>query len=260
MKSLLSLEESFKDCMLGNRLDMQGQVVGNAKAGAEERVKVYVDGYRLRLLEVLQDNFTGLHTLIGDEEFDHLGRAYIDAHPSTHPSVRWFSRQLTEFLRHTPPYSADPWLAEMAAFEWAQGLAFDAADDPVLELPALAAVPPESWAELHFRFHASLQRLALAWNTPQAWTAMDAGEAPPELKPLQQPLPWLVWRRELTTRWRSLSEDEAWALDAAREGRNFAELCEGLCRWHAPEAVALQAVSHLKLWVNDGLVSHIRPE
>ena len=260
MGALRNLEESFKDCMLADRLDMQGQVVGDAKASADERVKVYVDGYRLRLLEVLEDNFEGLHTLVGDEAFVRLGRDYIDAHPSRHPSVRWFSRQLPDFLRETAPYSADPWLAEMAAFEWAQGLAFDAADDPVLELAALAAVPPDAWAGLRFGFHASLQRLELAWNVPQAWTAMDDGQVPPALAASAGKIPWLLWRSTLTTRWRSLGEDEAWALDAARGGRNFAELCEGLCRWHAPETVALQAASYLKLWMSDGLLSRIQTD
>src|SRR5579871_673370 len=112
--------------MLQNRFDMQGQVVSNARAGAEERVRVYVEGYRLRLLEVLGDNYTGLHSLLGDEQFDEMGRAYIDAHPSTHPSVRWFSRHLEIFLKDTSPYDEHPYLAEMAAFEWAQGLVFDA--------------------------------------------------------------------------------------------------------------------------------------
>lgn len=258
MKPLLKLEEDFKDCMLANALDMKGQIVSTPQASAEERVKVYVEGYRLRLLEVLEDNFTGLHTLIGDEEFDRLGRAYIDAHPSTHPSVRWFGRQLAAFLKDTPPYSADPWLAEMAAFEWAQGLVFDAADDPVLGMEALASVPTEAWADLRFRLHASVQRLDLAWNVPQAWQAMDAGETPPKLQ-AGPVAPWVLWRNDLLTRWRSLGEGEAWMLDAAQEGRNFGELCEGLCRWHDPSKVALQAASHLKLWLTDGLVTALSP-
>ena len=254
---LLKLEQDFKDCMLDNRLDMRGQVVGNARAGAEERVKVYVDGYRLRLLEVMEDNFTGLHTLVGDEEFDRLGRAYIDAHPSTHPSVRWFSKKLEAFLRATPPYDTHPYLAEMAAFEWAQGLVFDAADDPVADMQALASVAPEAWAGLRFRFHASLRRLELVWNVPQAWVSMDVGDAPPELVAAESPASWVLWRADLTTRWRSLGEDEAWVLDAAREGRSFAELCEGLCRWHEATDVALKAASFLKLWFSDGLISRI---
>ncbi len=260
MNALPKLQQDFKDCMLGNSKDMHGQVVGTARADAEERVWIYVDGYRLRLLEVLQDNYTGLHTLVGDEQFDELARAYIDAHPSTHPSVRWFGRHLPEFLRVTAPYSTHPYLAEMAAFEWAQGLVFDAADAPVLEMQALASLAAEAWASLRFTLHPSLQRLALGWNVPQAWVAMDEGNPPPELQALENPAPWLLWRAELTTRWRSLSLDEAWVLDAARAGRDFSALCEGLCQWHAPEAVAMQAVSYLKLWLTDGLVSELHTD
>jgi hypothetical protein len=46
-------------------------------------------------------------------------------------------------------------------------------------------------------------------------------------------------------------------LDAVRGGADFGALCEGLCRWHAPEAVALQAASYLKLWFADSLVTGI---
>ena len=180
MSALLRLENDFKDCVLGNRLDMRGQVVGDARADAEERIHVYVEGYRLRLLEVLQDNFPGLRGLLGDNQFDALGRAYIEAHPSTHASVRWFSRQLAGFLRSTAPYSGHPVLAELAAFEWAQGLAFDAADAPVLDVQALATLPPESWGRVRFGFHASLQRLDLDWNAPKIWQAVDAEEDVPE--------------------------------------------------------------------------------
>ena len=256
MSALVKLENDFKDCMLGGSLEMYGQVAGDALASAEERIQVYVDGYRLRLLEILQDNFTGLDGLLGDEQFDALGRAYIEAHPSTHPSVRWFSRNLAAFLRDSEPYSAHPYLAEMAAFEWAQGLVFDATDRPPLDMQALAAVPPESWGEVRFGLHPSLQRLDLDWNVPKIWQALDAEETPPEAAS-DGTLAWLLWRQELTTRWRSLTPDEAWMLDAARQGGRFGALCEGLCQWHAPEAVALQAASYLKLWLNDGLVTDI---
>ena len=256
MNTLRKLEGDFQDCLLRNSLDMQGQVVGDALAGAEERVRVYVEAYRLRLLEVLQDNYTGLHALLGDEQFDAMGRAYIDAHPSTHPSVRWFSRHLEGFLRDTAPYSDQPYLAEMATFEWAQGLVFDAADEPSADLDALASVTPEAWAGLRFGLHPATQLLALHWNVPQAWQALEAGEAP-ELQSDETAAPWLLWRAELMSHWRSLGENEAWALEALREGRSFGELCEGLCRWHAPEAVALQAASFLKRWLTDGLISTV---
>jgi len=256
VNTLRQLEESFKDCVLGNTLDMGGQVVGNARADADERIHVYVEGYRLRFLEVLQDNFNGLREFLGDEQFDVLGRAYIDAHPSTHPSVRWFSQHLPAFLRGTEPYSNHPILAEMAAFEWAQGRAFDAADAQTLDMQALAAVPPESWGQVKFGLHPSLQRLELQWNAPKIWQAIDAEEDVPE-PAAGDSVAWLLWRQDLTTRWRSLGVDEAWMLEAASQEASFGELCEGLCRWHAPETVAMQAASYLKLWLTDGLITSI---
>lgn len=256
MGALFKLERDFLGCMLEDRLDMAGQVVGTARAGAEERVKVYVDGYRLRLLEVLQDNFSGLYALLGDEDFDRLGRAYIDAHPSTHPSVRWFSQHLADFLRRTPPYDAQPYLAEMAAFEWAQGLVFDAADVPAADIQVLAAVAPDAWAGLRFQLHPSVHVLTLEWNIPAAWQVLEAGEAP-ELRQGDAPTTWLLWRKDLQTHWRSLAEDEIWAIDAALEGKNFGEICEGLCRWHGSSEVAMQAASFLKRWLTDSLITHI---
>lgn len=256
MSALLKLEKDFLGCMLEDRLDMAGQVVSTARAGAEERVKVYVDGYRLRLLEVLEDNFTGLHALMGGEEFDRLGRAYIDAHPSTHPSVRWFSRHLADFLRGTPPYGSQPYLAEMAAFEWAQGLVFDAQDAPVAGIQTLTTVAPDAWADLRFILHPSVRFLVLEWNIPAAWQVLEAGEAP-ELRQAEAPATWLLWRADLLTHWRSLEADEAWALEAVQAGKNFGELCEGLCRWHESAGTAMQAASLLKRWLNDCLITHV---
>lgn len=256
MAALLRLEQSFKDCILGETLDMQGQVVSDAKASAEERVHVYVEGYRLRLLEVLEDNFPGLYGLLGDEQFDAMGRAYIATHPSTHPSVRWFSRQLPEFLRRTAPYDAHAYLAEMAAFEWAQGLAFDSQDVPALDMQALASVPPEAWGQVRFQFHPSIQRLDLRYNMPKFWQALTAEQEPPTISS-DDPSAWLVWRKDLDTHWRSLAEDEAVMLELAQQGATFGELCERLCQWHAPEQVAMQSASYLKLWLSDSLVTGI---
>jgi hypothetical protein len=256
VSALKKLEQDFQGCVLRNDLDMTGQIVGDVRADAAERVRVYVEAYRLRLLEILQDSYTGLHGLLGDEQFDAMGRAYIDAYPSTHPSVRWFGRHLESFLRDTAPYAEQGHLAEMAAFEWAQSLVFDALDQAAVSMQELAALRPEAWTSLHLSLCAAMQRLDLHWNVPAAWKQLEAGDEP-EFESTEVPGSWLLWRAELNTHWRSLTADEAWALDAVKEGKHFAELCEGLCQWHAPEAVALQAASYLKLWLSDGLITGI---
>src|SRR5579872_3970011 len=126
MSALKKLEREFQECVLARSNDMRGEVVGTEQASAEERVGIYVEGYRLRLLEILEDNFPGLLALLGEEEFDRLGRAYIDAYPSHHPSVRWFGKEMGEFLHKTSPYASRPELVEMADFELRQSDVFDA--------------------------------------------------------------------------------------------------------------------------------------
>ena len=258
MSALLKLESDFLERVLANSYDMGGQIVGTAAASAEERVSVYVEGYRLRLLEVLQDSYAGLCGMLGDEEFDRLGRGYIDAHPSTHPSVRWFGQHMADYLRGSALHEEHPYLAEMAEFEWAQAMVFDAADEPTADVQLLAAVPPEDWAGLRFKLHASVRRLDLIWNVPQVWQALEAESVIPELAYAETRVSWVLWRADLTTNWRSLEEDEAWALDAVRAGRDFAELCEGLCQWHEESAVALHAASLLKRWFTDGLIIRLQ--
>ena len=41
----------------------------------------------------------------GPADFDHMARAYIAAHPSRHPSVRWYGKDVADFLAATPPYN-----------------------------------------------------------------------------------------------------------------------------------------------------------
>ena len=129
-------------------------------------------------------------------------------------------------------------------------------DDPLVRGTGcyVADVAPEDWGRVKFQFHPSMQRLDLQSNMPKFWQALTAEEEPPAISS-EEPMAWLVWRKELDTHWRSLAEDEAVMLDAAQQGATFGELCESLCQWHAPEGVAMQAASYLKLWLSDGLVT-----
>lgn len=212
----------------------------------------------MRLIEALDTDYPGLHTMAGDEEFDRLTRAYIDAQPSVFRSLRWFGNRLSEFLRTTKPYSDYPVFSEMAAFEWTMSNAFDAADSTVSGLPDMAGLAPDVWPALVFVPHASVQRLNLRWNVPTVWGAINTGEEPPDLEENDYPIAWLIWRRDLLTYFRSLSVDEAWAVDSMQRGEPFAALCEGLTEWIDAQHVAGHAAGLLKLWLEDGLICEIR--
>lgn len=229
-------------------------VVGDQRAKREERLDVYFQAYRLRLLEILQNDFSGLAALLDEQDFHALGLAYLAAYPSTHPSVRWFGRHLGDFLNTAEPYCARPELAEMACFEWAWGQAFDAADSPVVDSSALEQVPAASWAELRVGLQASVQRIALRSNVPAIFQAVCSEDSLPDVQIDDVPEQWMLWRRDLDIFWRSLENDEAWALDNCAGGSNFAQLCDGLCRWHDEADVPLRMAMLLRQWSGDGLI------
>ena len=178
MTALRELQRSFQAWVVGSASTLPPAVAGTGAVSAEDRLDIYATAIRLRFLEVLGQDYPGLHALAGAEEFRRLGLAYVEAHPSHHPSIRWFGEHLPAFLRSTAPWREQPALAEMAGFEWAKGELLDAADSTVVGVADIAAIPPDRWAGIRPRLKPAVRRLALEWNVPVAWKAIDADEPP----------------------------------------------------------------------------------
>ncbi len=286
MSALTDLQSDFQSFLLDGNERMLSRVTGTAKVGAEQRLAIYYDAYRLRLLEALTSNYPVLRAWIGDEEFENAGIAYLTAHPSRHFSIRWFGHRLPEFLAATEPWSGTPFLAEIASLEWALSEVFDAENGTVMAVEDMARIPVDAWPDMRMQFHPAMQRLDLRWNVPIIWKAINRnidvekntvscrGETSatpatgnarqaealhdiPTPEAGEYPQSWLIWRQDLRTYFRSLPVDEAWALDAARSGESFAAICEGLCEWIDAQNVALHAAGLIKLWITDGIVSGI---
>ena len=254
---LRELQEQLQAHLLSGDERIARRIVDTPRVNASTRLGIYADAYRLRLLEALRADFSALKTLAGDDEFECIGRAYIDAHPSGHFSIRYFGAQLAAFLQVDKRWQSVPVFAEMAAFEWALGLCFDAADSPLIGVENMAEIPAQSWGAMRLDLHPSLQRLDLRWNVPVLWKAIDEEQPPQWPVAGKYPQAWLIWRRELRTLFRSLAVDEAWAIDALRQRKPFAAMCEGLCEWYDEGHAAAQAALYLRRWVQDGLVVRI---
>lgn len=223
---------------------------------------VYRHAYRARLAEALADNYTVLARALGDEGFDALARAYIAAHPSLRPSIRWFGHRLDTFMAAAGdalvPHAG---LVDIARMDWALRSAFDAAEAPLLDAATLAALGPDDWAGLVLQLHPSVQRVALAHAVEPAWRALrewdpDAGaDAPTMDEPLPHAHVLLAWRQGLETRWRSLDALEATLLAEVAAGAPFAQLCERAATALDDAAAAAPAVvGLLQRWLADGLL------
>ena len=257
MNALPQLQLAFQRYVLHGEEAMREQVAAAERVDPDQRLRIYYDAYRLRLIEALATDYEALRALMGQADFNSACRAYIEATPSTYRNVRWYGGALAQFLQTSAPWSEHPIFCEIALFEWTLTLAFDAPDAPFVSFDELAALPSEQWPTVNFVLHPCVNLLSLRTNAPAFRRASDAGEALPEVALAEAPLSWLIWRREYTTCFRSLSEPEAWALRAVQENTNFSTLCEGMSEWFDPEQAAPQAAGFLRRWVDDQLITEV---
>ena len=254
MSSLVDLQRDFQHAILtGDRTVFASNVDNRAL----ERIAIYQEAYRIRLREALASNYPQLKALIGAAAFDSIADTFIDAYPSTHPSIRWFGRELSSMLEETFP--ARPWLREFAELEWALSCAFDAADADAVAISQLAEYPAEQWPALTFEFHPSVQCLVLHTNAAQMYKAVTEEQPAPSLTSLD-PTSWLVWREDLTPHYRSLAADEADALHALLRGDSFEDMCTELCTHQASDAVAGRAIELLQKWLTARMICDIRAD
>ena len=259
MSRLPRIQGDFQSYLLsGESAAIEQHVVGTQKVPVATRLGIYGDGYRSRLIEALEANFPILGQLLGEEDFEALGTLYVRSHDSPFVSIRYYGNGLADFLATDPAYAGAPVLAELARWEWAMSEVFDAADADPIGTQALARVAPEQWAELRFDWHPSVRRLALAWNAPQIWKAVSDEAEPPEVELNVEPVEWVLWRQELRTYFRSLQPAEVTALEAARRGESFGDLCAALSAQVGEAEAPARAAGFLKDWVESGLIVAIR--
>lgn len=251
---LRQLQRDLQDYMLGESSAIEAAIVDAPPLPVATRLGIYHNAYRVRLIEALDDTYSILHALLGDEVFVALGEEFIGAYPSVHRSIRWYGRELAEFLGRTAPYAEQPILAELALLEWTLAEVFDAADAEPVQRAAFSAIDAAAWSELQFEFHPSLRRLHLQWNTTAVWQAMSHQEAPPDPACAEHAVPWLLWRQNLQNYFRSIAADEAAALDSALRGDNFGEICEALAEWLPDNEIPLRAASLLGAWADSGII------
>jgi hypothetical protein len=257
VSSLAELQHALQRHVLTGDAAIESAVHGTAAVPASTRLRVYFGAYRSRLAEALAANMPRLQQLLGAQEFAALAARYLEICPSQLPSIRWFGDRLAHVLAQSHP--GQPWLAELARWEWAIAAAFDARDATPIGIDALAAVEPGDWAGLQLEFHPSVQSLQMATNAPALFKALTEEQAPPEPALLEQPQAWILWRRDLKTQYRSLDPAQAAALDVVRAGGTFAAMCEALCAWHDADEVPLQAAGMLKRWIVEDLLTAVAP-
>ena len=205
MATLHEIESNFQHFLMTGEEKPIAQSIISDHLARDIRLKIYFDAYRLRLLDILQKDFPKTFTLMGEEVFEQAFMAYLEKHPSSHFSVRYFGQYFFAFLKEASPYKTTPLLSEMADFENAIMDTLDAANASLIDMTELAEISPDHWGSLTFLFHPSLTLKQYHFDTPLIWKEIDAESPGRPPKKLETPQSWILWRKGLRSLFVSLS-------------------------------------------------------
>ncbi|MFM2301808.1 MAG: hypothetical protein RLZZ84_1544 [Pseudomonadota bacterium] len=220
---------------------------------ADQRgLPVYQNNYRAQLIGCLEESFPHTLAWLGETAFHAAAAAYIDHTPPTAWTLDAYPAGFPALLdRH---YPADPEVGDLAALEWRLSECFVAADAPALA-PADLATTDWDIACLHLVPSASF--LPVRSNAPAIWSALAAGETPPDVAVFEHPATLLVWRQEFTCCFRPLDPVEQDVLRDLAQGLPFTTLCEHLVAALGEPAGIAAAGNLLARWTAEALLRAI---
>ena len=260
---LADLQRAFQARVLTHEHEqgIEAALTGAGDDDFADRLGAYVGGYRARLVEALGVTYPVVQATLGADGFGEQMRAYIDANPSRHYSVRYYGAGVAQWLAAHVPGPVATVLGELARWEWLLAEVFDAPDDTPLGVETLGAVPAQSWPGVSFRWRASVRRYSTATNAVDYWRAANGLCETPGAPVAAERSEWLLWRHGLKTLFRSLSPLEALALDDALGGATFGQVCAHLAGRMDDSEVALAAATWLRGWIAEELIaSHQLPD
>lgn len=213
----------------------------NDRLSSFERLEIYNRQYWYRIFSSFEEDFPGLHAVVGAKKFQALMRAYLEAHPSTSFTLRNLGSKLVEWLRANPAYTApDTALAvEMAALEWAHIQTFDEAHWPALTTEQMQSIGEDSqltlqpYLQLLSANHAVDDAL-IAVRRSQDDSVVSSNNASTghtlrrrsKVKAKAETIYIAVHRHEDTVYYRRIVREDFLLLSALREGRTLGEAIE----------------------------------
>jgi hypothetical protein len=156
-------EDLFGAALLDPEQPAPSGLVGPDGKPAPKRFNVYRNNVIVSLTEALGETFPAIKSLLGEEFFNALARAFVSVHPPKSPVLIWYGGEFPGFIEAFPPLAAYPYLGDVARVEWAWVQAFHAEDAVPLDPSALADIAPEKVGACRFVRHPAADVLSSDW-------------------------------------------------------------------------------------------------
>jgi len=257
MSTLKTRQQEMMAWLSGQNNSIAEHIAAQGGVTVEQRLQIYQNAYRIRLRETIDTDHPELGRYLGDELYNAMVDGYINHYPSSFTSLRQFADRLPEFLANTAPFSGYPQLAELARFERMLLAAFDAADSPRATIEELNQHPPQTWPELRFQFHPSVQIFSTGYNVVQIWQTLrgESGEPP---APQATTCHWVLWRnKERLTEFCSVSPLELEMLRCFLAGESLMQVAEFPAAEMPEDEAGSYLLNTLHQWLDRGWVRRL---
>jgi hypothetical protein len=235
--------------------DLERLVQPSATLSGAERVAIYREAYRSRLVECLADDYPTVKHALGEEDFDAACLAYIDRYPSRSPSLNFYGRGMASFLRGwSHPHAA--FAADLAAIEWALVEVLHAGAAQRLSHEALSVIPLSRWPAARMVPSPTVRLLELGHPANAYFQEFRQGHDPAVPQPR-----WSATAvyRDGATLWRmELNRSMHVLLRELFAGRTLGEAVEALAAEEsANEQQGSQVMQWFREWIEHGFFAQI---
>jgi len=219
-----------------------------------ERVGVYHGMYLMRMEEALETDYPVIRYHLGDHQFGHLVREYVQRHPSTSYTLNRLGDHLPQFFLDQPEWHDAAFLHDLARLELAMTEVFDEEESSALGSEELEAVPPEAWEEARLRPIPALRLLAFKHAVVPNLVAYH--EDRPSPGPRRR-ASWLaLYRRDYSVLRLELTRAEFDLLKAIVDGAPLGKALTAAAASKSPRQQA-KIFRWFRTWVSEGLFTAI---
>lgn len=194
-------------------------VTGNDRVTGAQQVNIYRRSFFLCHEKVLQQDYPGLHGILGPDAAQVFFRRYLEAHPPSTPTLREVGAFLPAFAKDYAGFLPEhrDLLVEMAQYERELVDQFDGPDAPPLDPAKLAAMTEDDWNRARLVLHPLLTRLSLSYPVHLLRIAIK-DEKDYVLPDAPSPRHLLLFRQDLIPRYEEVSPEAFAIVGAIAEG------------------------------------------
>jgi hypothetical protein len=256
--SLAELQSAMMQRILGEEdsIGLDTWIAVPSGVDAVVRLDVHRDAYPARIAASIEEAYPALANIVGAGSLANLTRRFIEAGGGRESNLNLAGQTLPTFLLKDRLIEDLPFLADLAALEWAVFECFHSAIGSRFDVTSTVDFTPEEWADARVVFRPGTTVVTSTWPIRELWESRELSRSKIDVDLNNRSDRVLVYRDEYSVEVRSVDRVEALALAHLLEGKSLGHLMVELSEFDAAPG---RVNTLFRSWTTIGLVSGCRP-